>query len=216
MGPARRYPHWLFGLGRSLRKVGVKAYAEVLSAEQTPLAVTIGNPNLLSNTEIRWKLQVRVLPESEPPFDATVHALLPQLNRPRPGTHVAVLYDPKDHGRVELDQQPVSTAETAIEAITGARPDLAGAQVMGMPMTDMIRQAIADPNGFRDQMMQRGTEMQQQQAMAAMQAAQAQQPAPPASNDPVDRLERLAALKDRGLITDDEFEQQKRRILGEI
>ena len=53
-----------------------------------------------------------------------------------------------------------------------------------------------------------------------MQAAQAQaaqpQPATPAPNDPVDRLERLAALKDRGLITDEEFDQQKRRILGEI
>ena len=87
-----------------------------------------------------------------------------------------------------------------------------------MPMTDMIRSAIADPNAFRAQMMQRGAEMQQQ-AMAAMQAAEAQvaqaPPTPPASNDPVDRLERLAALKDRGLITDDEFEQQKRRILGE-
>ncbi len=34
-------------------------------------------------------------------------------------------------------------------------------------------------------------------------------------SDPVDRLERLAALKDRGLLTDDEFEQQKRKILGE-
>ncbi|TXI52277.1 MAG: SHOCT domain-containing protein [Mycobacterium sp.] len=40
-------------------------------------------------------------------------------------------------------------------------------------------------------------------------AAQAQ------AADPVDRLERLAALKDRGLITDEEFAQQKRRILGE-
>ena len=126
-----------------------------------------------------------------------------------------VLYDPKDHSRVELDHQPVSTADTAIDAITGARPDLAGAQVMGMPMTDMIRQAIADPNAFRAEMMQRGTEMQQQ-AMAAMQAAKpSAQVRGPRPNDPVDRLERLAALKDRGLITDDEFEQQKRRILGE-
>ena len=208
----------MFGLGRSLRKVGVRTYAEVISAEQTPISVTIGNPNLLGNTEIRWHLQLRVLPESEPPFDASVHALLPQLNQPRPGTRVAVLYDPKDHSRVELDHQPVSTADSAIDAITSARPDLAGAQVMGMPMTDMIRQAIADPNAFRAEMQQRGAEIQQQ-AMAVMQAAQAQAaqapPATPASNDPVDRLERLAALKDRGLITDDEFEQQKRRILGE-
>ncbi|ORC06403.1 hypothetical protein B4U45_06915 [Mycobacterium persicum] len=38
--------------------------------------------------------------------------------------------------------------------------------------------------------------------------------APPKSSDPIDRLERLAALKDRGMLTDAEFEQQKRRVLG--
>ncbi|MCB0939912.1 MAG: SHOCT domain-containing protein [Mycobacterium sp.] len=188
--------------------MGVRAYADVLAVEQSSLSVTAGNPNLLGNTEIRWKLQLRVLPTSEPPFDATVHALLPQLSRPRAGTRVAVRYDPKDHGRVELDQQPAATADTAIAAITNARPDLTGAQVMGMPMTDMIRQAIADPDAFREEMMQRSAEMQQR-AMNAVQAAQAQ------AADPVDRLERLAALKDRGLITDEEFAQQKRRILGE-
>ncbi|HEY5149320.1 MAG TPA: hypothetical protein VIJ23_05780 [Mycobacterium sp.] len=62
----------MFGLGRSLRKVGVRAYAEVLSAEQTPISVTIGNPNLVSNREIRWHLQLRVPRESEPPFDVSV------------------------------------------------------------------------------------------------------------------------------------------------
>ncbi|WP_243841452.1 SHOCT domain-containing protein [Mycobacterium sp. DL592] len=205
----------MFGFGRDLAKVGVRAYADVLAADQSSMSVTIGNPNILGNTEIRWKLHLRVLPESEPPFEATIHALLPQLNRPSPGTRVVVLYDSKDHGRVEL-AQPASAADAAIDAINCARPDLAGAQVMGMPMSDMIRSAIADPNGFRAQMMQRGAEMQQQ-AMAAMQAAAQQaQPAQPAPADPVDRLERLAALKDRGLITDEEFEQQKRRILGEV
>ena len=72
---------------------------------------------------------------------------------------------------------------------------------------DVIRQAIADPNAFRAEMMHRAAEMQQ----AALNAAQAAQTAP----DPIDRLERLAALKDRGLLTDDEFERQKRKVLGE-
>ncbi|TDK88527.1 SHOCT domain-containing protein [Mycobacterium paragordonae] len=77
-----------------------------------------------------------------------------------------------------------------------------------MPMGDVIRQAMADPAGFRIEMMRRATEMQEQ-AMLAMQPQ-----APAASQDPLDRLERLAALKDRGVLTDEEFEQQKRRILG--
>ena len=45
----------------------------------------------------------------------------------------------------------------------------------------------------------------------------AQQPAPqqPADDDPIARLERLAALKASGILTEEEFQQQKRRILGE-
>lgn len=39
--------------------------------------------------------------------------------------------------------------------------------------------------------------------------------AQPASDDPIARLERLAALKASGVLTEEEFQQQKRRILGE-
>lgn len=194
---------------RDLSKVGVRAFADVLAAEQSAIAVTIGNPNLVDNTEVRWKLSLRVTPEDEPPFETSLTALLRQLSPPRPGMRVPVLYDPKDHSRVQLDRGPAATADAAIDAVTAARPDLAGAQVMGMPMTDVIRQAIADPGAFREEMMRRGAEMQQQ-ALGAMRAAQPQQGA-----DPIDRLERLAALKDRGLLTDEEFERQKRKILGE-
>lgn len=195
---------------RDLSKVGIRAYAEVLAAEQSAFSVTVGNPNLVGNTEIRWKLHLRVTPDAEPPFEASVAALLPQLTRPRPGMRLPVLYDPKDHGRVEIDHQPAAAAEVAVDAVTAARPDLAGAAVMGMPMADVLRQAVADPAAFREEMMRRGAEMQQQ----ALGAAQAAQAAAQAQQDPIDRLERLAALKDRGLLTDDEFEQQKRKILG--
>ncbi|OBB67964.1 SHOCT domain-containing protein [Mycobacterium sp. 852014-50255_SCH5639931] len=194
---------------RDLSKVGIRAFADVLSAEQSAIAVTIGNPNLVNNTEVRWKLLLRVTPDAEPPFEASLTALLPQLSPPRPGMRLPVLYDPKDHSRVQMDRQPAATADVAIDAVTSARPDLAGAQVMGMPMADVIRQAIADPTAFREEMMRRGAEMQQQ-AFGAMEAAQTQQGA-----DPIERLERLAALKDRGLLTDEEFEQQKRKILGD-
>jgi hypothetical protein len=194
---------------RDLGKVGVRAYAEVLAAEQSAISVTVGNPNLVGNTEVRWKLRLRVTPNAEPPFEASVAALLPQLSPPRPGMRLPVLYDPKDHSRVQIDHRPAATADVAIDAVTAARPDLAGAQVMGMPMADVLRQAIADPTAFREEMMRRGAEMQQQ-ALGAAQAAQAPQGA-----DPIDRLERLAALKDRGLLTDEEFEQQKRKILGD-
>jgi hypothetical protein len=38
---------------------------------------------------------------------------------------------------------------------------------------------------------------------------------PPGGDDVIGRLERLGVLRDTGVITTDEFEVQKRRILGE-
>ena len=57
---------------------------------------------------------------------------------------------------------------------------------------------------------------QQQQAAADQAAASAPPPPPPAAagEDPVAQLERLAALKQQGILTDAEFEAQKAKILG--
>lgn len=121
---------------------------------------------------------------------------------------LAVIYDPKDHNRIELDHQQAA-AGVAMDAVTAvAQPDLADTQVLGMPLGDIIRQAMADPNALRETMMRRGMEMQDQAVNVVWSSA------PPHSSEPIDRLERLAALKERGMLTDAEFEQPKRHILG--
>ncbi|MGW2745433.1 SHOCT domain-containing protein [Streptomyces sp. NPDC001450] len=69
-------------------------------------------------------------------------------------------------------------------------------------------------------------DIEQQQAPAQQQAyAQQQEPAPPAPPAPqtaapdemtqrIDQLKQLADLKAQGALTDEEFESQKRRLLG--
>ena len=52
----------------------------------------------------------------------------------------------------------------------------------------------------------------QQGAQAAYQQPQAPPPPPPA--DPIEQLKELAALKQQGILTDEEFAQQKARILA--
>jgi hypothetical protein len=42
----------------------------------------------------------------------------------------------------------------------------------------------------------------------------APQPAPPAAADPIEQLKELAALKDQGILTEEEFAAQKAKILG--
>ena len=50
-------------------------------------------------------------------------------------------------------------------------------------------------------------------AMAAAQQSQAQ-PASSAPADDVEKLKQLAALRDQGILTDDEFTAKKKQILG--
>jgi hypothetical protein len=62
-------------------------------------------------------------------------------------------------------------------------------------------------------------ELEQQQAMQQQQMMQQQAapPPPPAggiTDDAIAQIQKLGALKDQGLITDDEFEAQKRKLLG--
>lgn len=59
-----------------------------------------------------------------------------------------------------------------------------------------------------------------QQQVAAQQAAYAQQappapaPAAPAAEDPMVQIQKLGALKEQGLLSDEEFAAAKARILG--
>ena len=55
-----------------------------------------------------------------------------------------------------------------------------------------------------------------QQTVQAEQVAyqQPQQAAPPPQEDPIAQLERLGALRDQGVLTEEEFAAQKAKILG--
>ena len=56
-------------------------------------------------------------------------------------------------------------------------------------------------------------ELEQQQAMQ-QQAAAAPPPAGGITDDAIEQIQKLGALKEQGLITDEEFEAQKRKLLG--
>jgi len=56
----------------------------------------------------------------------------------------------------------------------------------------------------------RWAEQEQQQAPAYAEPAPAQPPAP----DPIEQLAKLGELRDKGVLTDEEFAQQKAKLLG--
>jgi putative oligomerization/nucleic acid binding protein len=49
---------------------------------------------------------------------------------------------------------------------------------------------------------------------AAYQAPVEPEPAPAGQGDPIDRLKELGALRDQGILTEEEFAAQKAKILG--
>jgi hypothetical protein len=60
-------------------------------------------------------------------------------------------------------------------------------------------------------------EMEQQQAMMMQQQAAAASPAPAGggiTDDAIAQIQKLGELKTQGLLTDEEFEAQKRKLLG--
>ena len=61
---------------------------------------------------------------------------------------------------------------------------------------------------------QQEAEAQQQAAQAAPQQMAA--PAPPAADDPIEKLKELAQLKDQGILTQAEFDDQKAKILAQM
>jgi len=56
--------------------------------------------------------------------------------------------------------------------------------------------------------------LQAQQAQAAPQQAAAAAPAAPAEPDPAVEIQKYAAMKEQGLITEEEFAAKKKQILG--
>jgi hypothetical protein len=55
---------------------------------------------------------------------------------------------------------------------------------------------------------------QQQQAYQEPQYQQPPPPPPPAAEDPIEQLQKLGALHEQGILTDEEFAAQKAKILG--
>lgn len=204
-------------LERRLQERGVRAPADVLEATQSNVAVTIGNEAIVSNTEVVWKLRLRVKPAMGEPFEAEVKERYPQFGGPAAGQTVGVLFDPDDHSKVVIAHDQGSQLDAAINTALANSPGVAANPGLAGPIQDLMRAAISDPQGFQQRMRTQGPAAFGVDISEMMQMAQAnfQAASPPPSQDPVDRLAKLADLHERGALTDEEFAEQKRKILGE-
>jgi hypothetical protein len=91
-----------------------------------------------------------VKPDGEPAFEADVKTSWPQLEMPRVGRVVVVLYGLGDHSKVVVDHSLASQTEAAVRMVESRLgPDQAAApEQMGFgSVQDMMTAALSDPSG---------------------------------------------------------------------
>lgn len=188
------------GLEQRLQEQGgVVAWATVVSARQRwrqEHGAGIGSgPSQITD---HMKLTLKVEPEGEPAFEATLRQAFVN-DIPQVGGRVKVIYDPADRSKIavlrgevylpglSVDQQQRSTERVAearaafasgnlAEYIEQMQAEALGSGVTGAPVTASGRGA--------------------------------------ASLDVIEQLTRLADLRDRGALTEAEFQAQKAKLLA--
>jgi hypothetical protein len=103
----------VFGIGnrrleRKLREQGKPAMAMVLSIRRKVSGLYKTDDPFYQTapteaTRALWTMTVRVEPDSEPAFEASIEAWLWQAERPSMDWLIPVLYDPSNHGKVVFD-----------------------------------------------------------------------------------------------------------------
>jgi hypothetical protein len=169
------------------------------------------------------RMQLVVQADGVPPTAVSFNGLVHYDRWPVPGMVLPVTVDRADPQSVSVEWDEVpSRAERSQQHAEGLaatmRGEEGGAPGAGGPM--VVNVSGRDPSDLTEEQKAKlrmfGIDPD---ALAASPAAPGAvpPPPPPSSDSPVDerlgRLERLAKLKEQGVLTEDEFEEQKRRIL---
>jgi hypothetical protein len=170
---------------RRLLERGVRAPATVL--EIADHGMTISTGVRVAATEVVLKTRLRVEPPGRPAFEVERKLRFEQLSVPKEGAQIAVIFDPEDHGTLMLDPEASHSllAETRQLAERGRELAANAAATRSMIQEMLAAKGLGAPGAAR-----------------------------PAAPDPVAELERLGSLRERGLLTDEEFTAAKARILG--
>jgi len=216
------------GLEQELSERGGKiAWGSVVAAKGEWSSRTGGNAvNPLSGTVTdHFKVTVRVEPDDEPPFEATFRQAFKGAD-PMEGWQVKVIYDPADHFKIAIQEgrvhPPGITHEQADRSFGHRQEAMAAAQ--SGHMAEFIQTDIAARKAEaarRVQQAQAGYGANVASFIEQMQAQTGVSPTPAeaasthvARPDIADELTKLARLRDSGVLTEDEFQAQKAKLLA--
>jgi len=186
---------------RKLEDHGTHAPATVLAISDRGMTVSHNGGHLVADTEVILRTHLRVEPAGEPSFEVTKRLRYDQLAMPSAGSQVAVIFDPEDHDELMLD--PAGPAAGVMATVI---PGLGSVQ----DLLTTVRSAKAEAGGDRQAMAE--TLLAQFGGGATVLGGGAGFGSPP---DPLDELAKLGELHRNGVLTDEEFSAQKRKLLGE-
>jgi hypothetical protein len=199
----------------------------VLEVGKHGISVSSGNETTWNN-EVAAKARIRVEPVNEASFEWEGRLRFWETQKPVADDRIWVLFDPEDHENLMVDfsdrpgafgghfskEANADTAAGLTWAVqpTQDSPGPASGPDAGSFLQD-VEKAQQQAGGDREKL---GESLRQLLGgNATILDATGGSPAVPSPPDPMAGLERLADLRDRGVLTPEEFEAQKRRLLGE-
>jgi hypothetical protein len=190
------------GLEHKLREQGgTVAWATIVSADEKWRSARGGDSGFGGPSQItdHMRVTLQVEPDGEPTFEVTVKQAF-SSHTPRPGGRAQVIYDPADHSRIAIIDGEVYMPGLSVEKQQRSRQRTAEAR------------AAAESGHLAEYIEQRKAEAMR--AGAVVIGSPAAPATPPAKPDVVDQLTKLADLRDRGALTEAEFQAQKARLLA--
>jgi hypothetical protein len=183
---------WLNKLSPGQRiKDGLRGQAVVLSINQY----------VDQSSSARMPIRLMVHLEGREPYSVKHTCFVPRKKYPFPGTSLPVTVDRDDPERIRIEWDDVQTADERMDQRYGRSGETGGAT--GGPLEGIAAGQVIDV---------RGDPALREQVLEAL-GQQGQGAGAPA--DPLDRLKKLTELRDAGALTPEEFETQKKKILGE-
>jgi hypothetical protein len=195
---------------KSLREHGGKsAVATVVEFDKRWAAPESGYGGIPLGHSEHYTLKLRVEPAGEPSFETEIKEhdfFITNSEQPREGDQFAVVYDPDDHSNVVRDPLDADSVVPPTHSDLKLKP----------AEEDRFRQTVF---ANLEKMRASGelNEQQYQQKRAQIEAEFAPEPLAAAepARDVAAQLTDLAALRDRGVLSDAEFQAQKAKLLRE-
>jgi hypothetical protein len=188
-----------------LEKSGIRAPATVLEIANTGWSIGDAGPDRTSSaSDIIRMTTLRVEPEGSPPFEVKARLRYGDGNTvPAEGDRIEVLYDPGDQATVVV--APPSAEEQSRRGAAALSASNIGLSMGGGLPTEEAMKAHQEALDQAEQAQRRMQEIVSDPAAAAAAAG---------SFDPKAHLEHLKALRDSGVLSEEEYEATRRRVEG--